>query len=339
MSRRLDDTAMAGRERRGTVGTGNVGTAVGRTAGLRAALALATLAGLAAIVGAEAAGPRSFATPDEAVRVLTETVKAGDLPALVAIFGPDGQDLVDTSDPATGRRNREVFLVAMAEGWRLSDLGADRKELVLGNEEWPFPVPLVKGAAGWSFDAAAGREEILDRRIGRNELAVIAILRTCVGAQRIYARSGHDGKPAGLFARRLGSDPGTQNGLYWPAARGERLSPLGELIAQAAEEGYRRGPGGEGPSPFHGYYFRILEGQGKSASGGAAQYVVNDEMSGGFALVAWPVHYDASGVMTFVVNQDGVIYEKDLGAETDAAARAITVYDPDDTWHVAEASE
>jgi DUF2950 family protein len=332
------DTAAGRGEGRSTVRTRHAGTPAGRTAWLRAALALTWLAVLAALAAAEAP-PRTFATPDEAVRALMDTVKAGDLPALVAIFGPEGRDLVDTSDPATGRRNREVFLVAMAEGWRLSDAGPDRKELVLGNEEWPFPVPLVKGAAGWSFDAAAGREEILDRRIGRNELAVIGVLRACVTAQRVYARAGHDGKPAGLFARRLGSDPGTQNGLYWPAARGERLSPLGELIAQAADEGYRRGQGGEGPSPFHGYYFRILEGQGKSAKGGAADYVVNGEMSGGFALVAWPVHYDASGIMTFVVNQDGSVYEKDLGPETDAAARAITRYDPDDTWRPEDASE
>ena len=319
--------------------TRHAGTPAGRTAWLRAAVVLSSMTVMAAMVGADAAGARTFATPDEAVRALMDTVKAGDLPALVAIFGPKGQDLVDTSDPATGRRNREVFLVAMAEGWRLSDAGPDRKELVLGNEEWPFPVPLVKSAAGWSFDAAAGREEILDRRIGRNELAVIGVLRAYVTAQRVYARTGHDGKPAGLFARRLGSDPGTQNGLYWPAARCGRLSPLGELIAQAADEGYRRGQGGGGPSPFHGYYFHILEGQGRSARGGAADYVVNGEMSGGFALVAWPVHYGASGIMTFVVSQDGTVYEKDLGPGTDAAARAITRYDPDDTWRPEDASE
>ncbi len=337
MSGRIE-TGTARGERRSTVRTRDIGTLAGRTAWLRAGLVLYSVAVAAAVAAAEAP-PRTFATPDDAVRALAETVKAGDLPALVAIFGAGGQELVDTSDPATGRRNREVFLVAMAEGWRLSDIGPDRKELVLGNEGWPFPVPLVKGAAGWSFDAAAGREEILDRRIGRNELAVIGVLRAYVTAQRVYARTGHDGKPAGLFARRLGSDPGTQNGLHWPAARGERLSPLGELIAQAADEGYRRGQGGEGPSPFHGYYFRILEGQGKSAKGGATDYVVNGEMSGGFALVAWPVHYDASGIMTFVVNQDGTVYEKDLGPETDAAARAITRYDPDDTWHPEDASE
>ena len=172
-------------------------------------------------------------------------------------------------------------------------------------------------AAGWSFDAAAGREEVLNRRIGRNELAVIRVLHDYVAAQRAYAATGHDGKPAGRYARRFGSDPGRQNGLYWPARRGEPRSPLGVLVARGSEQGYRRH--GEGPSPFHGYYFRILEGQGKAAKGGAAEYVVDGEMTGGFALVAWPVHYDASGVMTFIVNQDGVAYEKDLGPETAAA--------------------
>ena len=220
----------------------------------------------------------------------------------------------------------------MAEGWRLEDKGAGRKELVVGNEAWPFPMPLVKTAAGWSFDAAAGREEVLNRRIGNNELAVMRILREYVKAQRAYASSGHDGKRAGLYARRFGSSPGRQDGLYWPSRRGEPRSPLGVLVAKATEEGYRRVKGDEGPTPLHGYYFRILEGQGKSAKGGAADYVVNGEMSGGFGLVAWPVHYGASGIMTFVVNQDGVAYEKDLGPKTAALAKALTRYDPDRSW-------
>jgi hypothetical protein len=298
-----------------------------------ASLVLAhTVPVLAAAPSSPAAGSRAFATPEEAVRVLIDTVKAGELAALVALFGPGGQDLVDTSDPATGRRNREVFAAAIGEGWRLVDAGADRKELVLGNESWPFPVPLVKGAGGWSFDAAAGSEEILSRRIGRNELAVIAVAETYVTAQKVYARTGHDGKPAGLYARQLGSDPGKQNGLYWPVRPGEPRSPFGSLIAEAAEEGRQPPSGARSPHPFHGYYFRILEGQGKNAKGGAADYVVEGEMSGGFALVAWPVHYGASGIMTFVVNQDGVVYEKDLGKDTAASVKTLLRYDPDTTW-------
>ena len=278
-----------------------------------------------------AAGPRVFATPEEAAGSLVEVVKKNDVGALVALFGSEGKELVDTSDTATGKRNREVFLAAWAEGHRLESPAPDRRELVLGNEAWPFPVPIVKRASGWSFDAAAGREEVLNRRIGRNELAVIRVLDAYVAAQRAYASTGHDGKPAGRYARRFGSEPGTQNGLYWPARRGEPKSPFGVLIARASEQGYRRRDG-EGPSPLHGYYFRILEGQGPSAKGGAASYVVGGEMTGGFALVAWPVHPGASGVMTFVVNQDGVAYEKDLGPETGKAIAAITRYDPDATW-------
>jgi len=305
----------------------------GRRRVTRAALSLTLAAAgmlLIAAVRAGAAGPGVFATPEEAVRALIATVKSKDPGALVAFFGPAGQDLVDTSDAATGRRNREVFVAAVAEGWRLGDVGPGRKELVLGNEAWPFPVPLVKTAAGWSFDAQAGREEVLNRRIGRNELAVIRVLQDYVAAQRAYAATGHDGKPAGRYARHFGSDQGRQNGLYWPARRGEPRSPLGILVAEASEQGYRRH--GEGPSPFHGYYFRILEGQGKSAKGGTAEYVVGGEMTGGFALVAWPVYYGASGVMTFVVNQDGVRYQKDLGPDTPAAVEKIMRYDPDDTW-------
>jgi len=305
---------------------------------MRVVMALAIgLLTAAPLVCADKAGARAFATPDEAVRALVDTVKAGDLDALLAFFGPEGRELVETSDPVTGRRNREVFLAAVGEGWKLADKGPGRKELVVGNEAWPFPMPLVKSKAGWSFDVAAGREEILNRRIGNNELAVIRILQQYVAAQRAYAASGHDGKRAGLYARRFGSSTGKQDGLYWPSRRGETRSPLGVLVAKASEEGYHRHPDEQGPTPFHGYYFRILEGQGKSARGGAADYVVNGEMSGGFGLVAWPVHYDASGVMTFVVNQDGVAHEKDLGPKTATLATSITRYDPDPTWRPVKA--
>jgi hypothetical protein len=297
------------------------------------ALGTALLAALLAPVacrGCSRAEYRTFATPEDAVRALSDTVKAGNMEELLAIFGPEGRELVSSSDPATGRRNREVFLAAMAEGWRLEPRGTDTKELVVGNEAWPFPVPLVKESRGWRFDTAAGQEEVLARRIGRNELAVIKACQTYVLAQRAYASAGRDGKPAGLYAQRFASDPGTHNGLYWPAKRGERRSPLGDLVAQAAKEGYRRKA--QGPTPFHGYYFRILAGQGAAAPGGAMEYVVDGEMSRGFALVAWPAQYDATGIMTFIVNQDGIVYEKDLGPETAAAAGTITRYDPDKTW-------
>jgi Protein of unknown function (DUF2950) len=275
---------------------------------------------------------RTFSTPEEGVRALTETAKAGKVDELVAIFGPDGRDLAASSDAATARRNREVFTAAVAEGWRLEDDGAAAKVLVIGNESWPFPVPLVEDGGRWRFDTARGKEEVLARRIGRNELAVIQICQTYVAAQRLYAKSGHDGKPAGLYAKALASDPGKQNGLYWPAAHGQKRSPLGDLVAQAAAEGRRVGGNGAQPSPFHGYYFRILTAQGPAASGGAKNYIINGEMSGGFALVAWPAEYDVTGVMTFIVSHDAIVHEKDLGPGTDAAARAMTSYDPDSSW-------
>jgi hypothetical protein len=275
---------------------------------------------------------RRFSTPEEAVQTLAATVKAGNLDELLAIFAPDGQELASSSDSATGRQNREIFAVAFAEGWRLVDQGGNRKVLVIGNEGWPFPVPLIKDGKTWRFDTAAGKEEVLARRIGRNELAVIGICRTYVVAQRRYAQQGHDGKAVGLYAKSFNSDPGRQNGLHWPSVHGQPISPLGDLVAQAAGEGRALGVNGASPSPFFGYYFKILTGQGPSAPGGTKSYVIDGEMSGGFALVAWPAQYDASGVMTFIVNQDGIVFERDLGPDTDAAAKAMTAYDPKG-WH------
>ncbi len=283
------------------------------------------------VITAQAPAQRTFATADEAVRALIDTTAAGKLDELLAIFGADGQELIASSDVATAQHNREVFSVAVVEGWHLRDQGSNRKTLIIGNEEWPFPVPLVKSGKGWRFDAAAGREEVLARRVGRNELAAIGTCRTYVAAQGRYARQGHDGKPAGLFATTFRSDPDKHNGLYWPAARNQPQSPLGDLVAQASVDSRSLGDR-ERPLPFYGYYFRILTAQGPAASGGAKSYLVNGEMSGGFSLVAWPATYDASGVMTFVVNQGGIVYQKDLGPETESAVAGITTYDPGPSW-------
>jgi Protein of unknown function (DUF2950) len=296
------------------------------------ALACALLASTLSITtAAQTNRHRTFATAEDAVKALITAANAGSLDELLAIFGADGQDLIASSDPATGRRNREVFTIAVAEQWRLEG-GANRRTLVIGNEDWPFPVPLVKEAGRWRFDTAAGREEVLARRIGRNELAAIQTCRAYVTAQQRYAQHGHDGKPVGLFASTFRSDPGKENGLYWPAARGQKRSPLGELVGAAAEEGRPLGVERD-RSPFHGYYFRILTAQGTAAPGGARSYVLDGEMSAGFALVAWPAQYNVTGVMTFVVNQDGIVHEKDLGDATDAAARSMTQYNPDASWH------
>jgi len=203
---------------------------------------------------------------------------------------------------------------------------------VIGNEDWPFPVPLARVGGSWQFDTAAGKEEVLARRIGRNELAAIRICRTYVAAQRVYAERSHDGQKPGIYARAFRSDQGKQNGLYWPVVHGQKRSPLGDLVATAEAKGEPINKDGQQPAPFHGYYFRILTGQGPDAPGGAKDYVVNGLMSAGFALVAWPAQYDATGIMTFLVNNDGTVREKDLGDDTEATVKAITLYNPDASW-------
>ena len=276
--------------------------------------------------------PRTFATPDEAVKALLAAAQSANLDQLLAIFGADGSELASMSDPVTARANLQVFAVAAREQLRLEDDGPNRKVLVVGGEEWPFPVPIVKAADGWRFDTAAGKEEVLARRIGRNELAVIDTCRAYVSAQKRYASEGHDGKPAGAYAMVFASDPGRHNGLYWPAVRGQKLSPLGEMVAQAAEE-HRANNNGGNRSAFQGYYFRILTSQGPAAPNGAKNYIVNGVMSGGFALVAWPAEYGVSGVMTFIVGPDGVVFEKDLGKDTNAVAEKMSAFNPDKSWN------
>jgi hypothetical protein len=274
---------------------------------------------------------RTFDTPEAAASALVDVVKTGNLDELLRLFGPEGKELVEDSDPATGRRNREVFLVASGERWRLADEGADKRVIVVGNEDWPFPIPLVKDGAAWRFDTAAGKEEVIDRRIGKNELAVIQICRTYVAAQRAYALRGHDGKRPGLYAKAFRSSPGKQDGLYWPSKHGEPRSPLGDLVAQAAAEG-RDLAANAAPMPLRGYYFKILTAQGPAARGGAKDYIEKGELSGGFGLVAWPAEYDSTGVMTFIVNQDGTLHEADLGPDSGGRETKIALYDPDARW-------
>jgi hypothetical protein len=299
-------------------------------AGLTVA-ACAVLAATAAPRAAQAVQHRSFVSAEDAVKELVAVVRKGSLDDLLALFGPEGKDLIASSDPATARQNREVFKIAAAEKWRLVDETPTRKTLVIGNEDWPFPVPLVKEAAGWRFDTAAGKEEVIARRIGRNELAAIDTCRAYVTAQQRYAQQAHDGVAVGAYAQKFRSDQGKENGLYWPTSTGQKRSPLGDLVAEAAADGYKASAGAE-RTPLHGYYFKILTAQGRSARGGARNYVVKGVMSGGFALVAWPATYDVTGVMTFIVNQDGTIYEKDLGPTTDALVQKVTAYNPDSSW-------
>lgn len=271
-----------------------------------------------------------FATPDEAATALQQAFKTQDMEKLKAIFGRDAMEAVESGDPVSDRNDRQVIALAMEESWRWAPRSADSKELIIGDEQWPFPVPLVRTGNEWQFDSKAGKEEVLARRIGRNELGVIDICGAYVDMQREYASQSHDGKPAGIFAQHLRSSAGRHDGLYWERKRGEMRSPLGDLVAQAAEEGYD--PNRSASEPFWGYHFRILTAQGPAAPGGKKSYVKNGDMRGGFALLAYPAKYAYSGVMTFVVGQDGVVYQTDLGEDTATRALSLTEYNPDASW-------
>jgi hypothetical protein len=294
----------------------------------------AALSGCAQSSGAS--GQRVFSTPEKAVADLERAARAGDTAELIAIFGPDGRGVISSGDPVADRLQREVFTVAMDQGWQVRNSGDRTKEIVIGDENWPFPIPLVKDGSGWRFDTKSGADEILARRIGRNELAAIGVMQLAVVAQREYASGVHDGKGPGIYARNIRSAAGTQNGLYWPANNpGDTPSPLGDLAAEAESEGYSV-EGHDGPIPFRGYSYRILTGQGSQAPGGAMEYIVDGEMRRGFALIAFPVEYGNSGIMTFIVNQSGLIFEADLGEDTGAIADSITRYDPDDRWDLVD---
>ncbi len=277
---------------------------------------------------------KTFATPEDAVVALVDATRAGDAKELVALLGPDAKKVIFSGDPVMDKRNREVFLVAYSERAALMSVSPTQSVLYVGYEDWPMPIPIVKDGDVWRFDTAAGAQEILYRRIGRNELDTLEVCQVYVDAQQEYAAEGHDGKPAGIYAQKVASTAGKHDGLYWKSDDPGQLSPLGEFAAAAALEGYRRGAGPA--TPFHGYVFRILTAQGKSAPGGERSYVVNGEMREGFALIAYPAVYRVSGVMTFIVNQDGVIYQQDLGPETEKMAQGINAYDPDAGWQKAE---
>jgi hypothetical protein len=292
-------------------------------------LALAAVMGLAALAACSRAPAGTFSTPEDAVQALAELIGSGDSRKAEVMFGKDGVELLKSGDDVADQEDAARVKAMILEKVAFEDLDEKTKAVVIGNEDWPFAVPLVLEEGRWRFDAAAGREELLNRRIGRNELLALASLHAYVDAQREYRSMGRDGKPA-AYARRFRSSEGARDGLYWPVAEGEEESPLGPLYADAADEQLKDA----GPQPFHGYYFRILEGQGKNAPGGERSYLdKKGNMTGGFAAIGRPAKYGNSGIMTFLVNQQGLIFQKDLGADTEAAAAAITAYDPDDSWH------
>jgi hypothetical protein len=270
----------------------------------------------------------TFDSPEDAVRGLVES--AEDPEAAEELLGPGGFDLLRSGDEVADRQDLEAVGELVREELTFLDVGEGLKIALLGHEGWELPIPLVSEEGRWRFDVEAGREEILNRRVGRNELSTLATLRALVEAQREYAAEGRDGAPP-AYARRLSSSEGRHDGLYWPAAEGVAESPLGPLVAGAAEEGYR--VGGSGPTPYHGYHYRLLTAQGGSAPGGARSYLdAQGRLTRGFAFVAWPATWGNSGVMTFLVNAQGIVFEKDLGPRTAEIVAALQAYDPDSTW-------
>ena len=279
---------------------------------------------------------QSFKTPEEAVDALVSAAKSHDRKGVLTVLGPDAADIVSSGDEVADKSDRDRVIEAYDAKHQVVMEGADKAVLVLGKQDWPFPIPLMRKDGTWRFDTAAGREEILFRRIGRNELSSIQAILAYVDAQHEYAEKGIGGN--GVYAQRIVSRPGTKDGLYWPAQPGEEEeSPLGDFAASAAAEGYRAG---QQRIPYHGYYYKVLTRQGPSAPGGALDYVVRGKMIGGFALVAYPAQYGNSGVMTFLVNHEGTIYEKNLGPQTAGIATAMTAFDPDSTWQrISEADQ
>ena len=273
-----------------------------------------------------------FSSPEEAVKVLVEAAKGSDVKEMLTILGPEGKEIISSGDEVADKAGRERFIQLYEEMNRLEEESAGKVVLSVGYDDWPLPIPIVKKGEGWVFDTAAGKEEIVNRRIGRNELNVIDVCLAYRDAQREYYGNDWDGNGVMEYAQKLMSDKGKWNGLYWEAGEDEIASPLGPLVASAIEEGYTVKKQGGKPTPYQGYYFRILKAQGKSAPGGAYNYVINGHMVAGFALVAYPAEYGVSGVMTFVVNQNGSVYEKDLSKNTAATAKAMTRYNPDKTW-------
>jgi hypothetical protein len=301
----------------------------GRRLTMMLVLCLLSMGAVGVAIGA-AARQKSFPTPEEGVQALIEAAQKNDTSTLLEILGPEAKSIVNTGDPIVDRENRERFVKLYEETHTLVPAGDTQVVLQIGQDEWPFPIPLIKESAGWRFDMQAGKEEIRKRLIGRNELDVIQVCLAYVDAQReYYVRNPLNGTLL-QYASKFISTKGKRDGLYWETAANEPPSPLGPLVAQARREGYKRAAGK--PVPYHGYYYKMLTRQGPDAPDGAYDYVVRGKMIGGFALVAYPAQYGTSGIMTFIVNHDGVVYEKDLGPKTAATAQSMTKFNPDQTW-------
>ncbi len=276
-------------------------------------------------------GQARYDSPDQAGEALVAAASSGDASALLRVLGEDATPIIGSGDPIADANNRDWFVAAYGTAHRWETEDTDVATLVVGDEDWPFPFPLIKEDDDWRFDTTDGIEEILDRRIGENELAAIQSSLAYVDAQREYYWRNPEGAPLLEYARQLLSTPGRKDGLYWEAGPDDVPSPLGELFAAARAEGYLIDESIR-PSPYHGYYFRTLASQGEHAAGGAYDYLVMDRLIGGFGLVAYPAEYGATGVMSFIVNHDGVVFSKNLGPDTATLAAEMTAFDPDETW-------
>ena len=272
-----------------------------------------------------------FATPADAAKALADAVRSNDVNALLAVVGPKSRSWLSSGDAVADKEGWEQFLLHYARQHSITETTDGKAFLLVGEDSWPFPAPLVKQSSGWVFDTAAGREEVLNRRVGRNELSAIQTLLAIVDAQREYAAGDLDGNGFNDYASRFVSTPDKRDGLFWPVAANEKLSPLGPLVGAAAREGYNR-QRGEKKVPYHGYFFRMLGAQGKDAPGGAYNYEVNGRKIGGFAVVAYPAKYGSSGVMSFMVNHDGTVYQKNLGKNTEATVLKMRSFNPDSSW-------
>lgn len=300
------------------------------------AIAAVAVAGLLFLGFAVAAEPTeeakqtSFASPEEAMKGLVAALRAGNTKAAETILGPGSGKLLTSGDATADENAREQFLAAYDEANKVDKDENGNIIFEVGKNEWPFPIPVVEKDGRWRFDSKAGAQEIIDRRIGANELNTINVVLAYVDAQREYASVDRDRNGYLEYAQKFMSSPGKRDGLYWPAPVGEEDSPMGPLMVNAQAKGYQFTEGK--PTPYYGYYYRILKAQGPNAPGGAMDYVIHDHMIGGFALVAYPASYGSSGIMTFVVNYEGDVYQKDLGPKTTEIAEKMTAYDPDSSW-------
>jgi len=281
---------------------------------------------------AEGTPPQHFSTPDEAAAALVKAAQSADPASLTNLFGQGHKDLLSSGDPVEDKNNRDGFAALAKEKILTDKTAGDKATVLVGNQGWPFPIPLVKQADGWQFDAAQGEQEIINRRIGRNELRTLSAVGAYREAQEGYASSDRDGDGVAEYAQKIVSTPGQQDGLFWETQPGEADSPLGPLMAEAQAQGYVLEGKPAQPTPYHGYYYRILTRQGPAAPGGKYDYVINGNMIAGFALVAFPASYGASGVMSFIINHQGRIFQKDLGPKTAETAKAMREFNPDQTW-------